>query len=190
MDYLFAGIDEAGRGPLAGPVVAAAVILNPRKRIKGLADSKQLTKKERERLFIEIRKYSLAWSAAQASVVEIDSINILQATFLAMQRAVTKLNILPQLVLVDGNCCPVFPCPAQPIVRGDESEPAISAASIVAKVLRDRLMCLLDKRYPRYGFAKHKGYATPAHIEALQSHGVSHAHRKSFTPVAELLIIA
>lgn len=184
---LVAGVDEAGRGPLAGPVIAAAVILDPEKPIQGLADSKKLTEKQRERLFEEIRTKALSWSVARARVREIDDINILQASLLAMQRAVTQLLIAPQLVLVDGNQCPAMPCPARAIVRGDQTEPAISAASIVAKVLRDRYMKLLDKRYPMYGFAKHKGYPTVSHVAALHEHGVSRVHRLSFRPVAQVL---
>lgn len=184
-DCLIAGIDEAGRGPLAGPVVAAAVILNPARPIAGLADSKQLTEKQREKLFAEIRQHALCWSVARATVSEIDRINILQATFLAMQRAANQLGISPQLILVDGNKCPSFACKATAIIKGDQSEPAISAASIVAKVLRDRLMRLLDKWYPVYGFAKHKGYGTAVHMDALKRHGPCRIHRKSFAPVAE-----
>jgi ribonuclease HII len=187
-DVLIAGVDEAGRGPLAGPVIAAAVILDPKHPIEGLADSKKLSQKQREKLFIEIRQHALAWSVARATVTEIDSINILQATFLAMQRAVAGLSVLPQLALVDGNMCPSFACRAEAIVRGDQSEPAISAASIVAKVLRDRVMVMLDKKYPGYGFALHKGYPTSAHIEALQLHGPSRVHRRSFGPVAKCLL--
>jgi len=181
---LIAGVDEAGRGPLAGPVVAAAVILNPRRHIRGLADSKKLTEQQREALFEKIRERALAWSVARARVNEIDSINILQATFLAMQRAVTQLKISPDKVIVDGNLCPQFPCEAKAIIKGDDLEPAISAASIVAKVLRDRLMVMLDKKYPLYGFAKHKGYSTPEHMAALRSHGATRVHRRSFEPVA------
>jgi ribonuclease HII len=183
---LIAGVDEAGRGPLAGPVIAAAVILDPRRPIEGLADSKKLTEKQRERLFEEIRHHALAWSAARATVTEIDTINILQASLLAMQRAVTKLAIRPTLALVDGNICPSFPCDARAIIKGDQSEPAISAASIVAKVLRDRIMRFLDKKYPAYGFAKHKGYPTEKHIEALRVNGVTRVHRLSFEPVASV----
>ncbi|EKD71108.1 MAG: hypothetical protein ACD_46C00270G0007 [uncultured bacterium] len=187
LPQLIAGVDEAGRGPLAGPVIAAAVILDPTKPIKGLADSKQLTAKQRERLFNEIRKKSLAWSVAQARVNEIDEINILQASLLAMQRAVTRLKISPELVLVDGNKTPTFTCAAKAIVRGDETEQCISAASIVAKVLRDRLMVMLDRYYPLYGFAKHKGYSTQYHMRALQTHGACRIHRVSFAPVAEVI---
>lgn len=185
MEYLIAGVDEAGRGPLAGPVVAAAVILDPRRPIAGLADSKKLTQKKREQLFEEIRCHALAWSVARASVREIDQINILQASLLAMQRAVQSLKIMPQLVLVDGQHSPLFACPSQAIIKGDQTEAAISAASIVAKVLRDRLMLLLDKKYPQYGFAKHKGYPTASHIQALQTHGAARVHRYSFAPVAQ-----
>jgi ribonuclease HII len=185
---LIAGVDEAGRGPLAGPVIAAAVILNPNHPIPGLADSKKLTEKQRENLFNEIRVHSLAWAAARATVKEIDTINILQASLLAMQRAVAKLGIQPQLALVDGNICPAFSCQGKAIIRGDESEPAISAASIVAKVLRDRIMRFLDKKYPHYGFAQHKGYGTALHIKALREHGASRAHRRSFAPVGELIL--
>lgn len=183
-DGLIAGVDEAGRGPLAGPVIAAAVILDPCWLIHGLDDSKKLAEKQREKLFLEIRQHALRWSVGRASVREIDHINILQATFLAMQRAIAGLKILPHTALIDGNMCPTLPCLAQAIVRGDESEPAISAASIVAKVCRDRFMRILDKKYPEYGFAQHKGYGTPQHLEALQKHGPSRIHRLSFAPVA------
>lgn len=185
--FLIAGVDEAGRGPLAGPVIAAAVILNPYSPIAGLTDSKKLSAKQRETLFNLIRAHSLAWSVARATVKEIDQLNILQASLLAMQRAVAKLKISPQQVLVDGNHCPRFACPAEAIIKGDQSEPAISAASIVAKVLRDRLMMMLDKYYPAYGLAKHKGYPTLQHIEALQLQGVSRIHRVSFGPVAAMI---
>lgn len=185
---LVAGVDEAGRGPLAGPVVAAAVILNPKRRIKGLADSKLLTEKKRNELFEMIRKKALAWSVARARVSEIDDINILQASLLAMQRAVTSLKVTPSLVLVDGNICPKFHCEAKAIVDGDQLEPSISAASIVAKVLRDRFMRMLDKKYPDYGFAQHKGYATTQHMNALKQFGPTSVHRRFFAPVAELLM--
>ena len=184
---LTAGVDEAGRGPLAGPVVAGAVILYPNHPIKGLNDSKKLTEKQRLRLFNEIRQYALAWSVARATVTEIDTINILQASLLAMQRAVENLSIAPQLVLVDGNKAPLFHCQARAIIGGDAIEPAISAASIVAKVLRDRLMVMLDRKYPAYGLSKHKGYPTAAHVKALREHGVSRIHRRSFGPVAACL---
>ncbi|RDI42837.1 ribonuclease HII [Aquicella lusitana] len=186
-EHLIAGVDEAGRGPLAGPVIAAAVILNPRQPINGLTDSKQLSEKERERLFHLIRERALACAVGRASVREIDTINILQATFLAMQRAVARLKIAPHLVLVDGNMSPAFPCEARAIIQGDLSQAEISAASIVAKVVRDRLMVRLDSKYPGYGFAGHKGYATARHIEAIQLQGICRIHRKSFRPVSEAL---
>jgi ribonuclease HII len=182
---LIAGVDEAGRGPLAGPVIAAAVILDPKRYIAGLTDSKQLTEKQRERLFQEIQNHALAWSIARGRVIEIDSINILQATLLAMQRAVGSLKIAPQLALVDGNQSPTLSCEVKTIVKGDESEPAISAASIMAKVFRDRIMVMLDRKYPGYGFAKHKGYATKMHFDALQRLGPSRIHRRSFAPVSD-----
>ncbi|SRR5579883_793688 len=185
---LIAGVDEAGRGPLAGPVIAAAVILDPRHPIEGLADSKKLSEKQREKLFYLIRERALAWSVARATVQEIDTINILQASLLAMQRAVGRLKIQPQLVLVDGNRCPLLPYEAKAIIQGDDLEPVISAASIVAKVLRDRLMVWLDKKYPQYGLAQHKGYPTAQHVKALQCHGPSRIHRRSFAPVAECLL--
>lgn len=185
MDCVVAGVDEAGRGPLAGPVFAAAVILNPNHFIDGLKDSKKLSEKNREDLFSQIKKFALAWAVASASVKEIDCINILQATFLAMQRAVAKLTLLPQLVLVDGNRSPVFACPSQAIIGGDDLEPAISAASILAKVSRDRFMRNLHEKYPQYNLAQHKGYATEEHLRLLQQHGpVETLHRKSFAPVA------
>lgn len=187
MQTFIAGVDEAGRGPLAGPVIAAAVILDPARPIEGLNDSKKLTEKKREMLFELIRERALAWSVARANVQEIDEINILQASLLAMQRAVAKLSIQPNLILVDGNRCPSFPCEARAIIGGDALEPAISAASIVAKVLRDRYMHLLDRYHPQYGFAKHKGYGTALHLECLQANGVSRVHRRSFAPVTALL---
>lgn len=182
---LIAGVDEAGRGPLAGPVIAAAVILDPSRPILGLADCKKLTAKQRERLFEEIRKNSLAWAAARATVDEIDKINILQASLLAMKRAVGQLRVKPEHALIDGNICPELICPGTAIIGGDDIEPAISAASIVAKVLRDRIMVMLDKKYPVYGFAKHKGYSTKLHMDALKNHGPCRIHRRSFAPVAE-----
>ncbi len=187
MDYFIAGVDEAGRGPLAGPVVAAAVILHPENSIQGLADSKQLTEKQREKLFAIIYQNALAVSVGRAEVEEIDRLNILQASLLAMQRAVEGLKIMPQLVLVDGNCCPLLQCATKAIIRGDQTEPAISAASIIAKVTRDREMVLLDKEFPHYGFAEHKGYSTKAHFAALKAHGPCIIHRRSYAPVAELL---
>ena len=184
---LVAGVDEAGRGPLAGPVVVAAVILDQRQPIKGLADSKKLTALRREKLFDEIRAKALCCSIAQASVEEIDRLNILQATLLAMRRAVEGLRLKPNKVLVDGNRLPDIGLPAQAIVGGDALVPAISAASILAKVHRDRRCLELDQLYPQYGFAKHKGYGTAAHLAALQAHGPCAEHRISFRPVAEAM---
>ncbi len=184
---LVAGVDEAGRGPLAGPVVAAAVILDQRQPIKGLADSKKLTALRREKLFDEIRAKALCCSIAQASVEEIDRLNILQATLLAMRRAVEGLRLKPNKVLVDGNRLPDIGLPAQAIVGGDALVPAISAASILAKVHRDRWCLELDQLYPQYGFAKHKGYGTAAHLAALRAHGPCAVHRVSFRPVAEVM---
>lgn len=181
---LIAGVDEAGRGPLAGPVVAAAVILDDLKPIKGLADSKQLTARRREKLYDEIRAKALCCSIAQASVEEIDRLNILQATMLAMQRAVQGLRLKPAKVLVDGNRLPSLDVLAEAIVSGDALVPAISAASILAKVTRDRLLDELDQRHPMYGFAKHKGYGTAQHLQALAEHGPLPEHRRSFAPVA------
>lgn len=186
-DFWIAGVDEAGRGPLAGPVIAGAVILNPEKPIDGLNDSKALTEKERERLFQLIQENALSWGVGRAEVEEIDRINILQATFLAMQRAVSALTIVPDLALIDGNRLPKLSCQMKAIIRGDESEPAISAASIVAKVTRDREMILLDKQFPQYGFAKHKGYGTKEHLNALEKNGPCIIHRRSFEPVAQLV---
>lgn len=182
-----AGVDEAGRGPLAGPVIAAAVILDPSNPILGLADSKILTEKQREALFPLIQEKALAWAIGRADVAEIDEINILQASLLAMKRAVEALRIEPYLVLVDGNRAPTLLCQTQTIIQGDQTEPAISAASILAKVSRDREMVLLDKEFPQYGFAKHKGYPTKEHVAALTVHGVSRIHRRSYAPVARLL---
>ena len=184
---LMAGVDEAGRGPLAGPVVAAAVILDPMKPITGLADSKVLTALRRERLFDEIRAKALACSIALASVDEIDSLNILQATLLAMQRAVAGLRLPPKLVLVDGNRTPALPMTSRAIVKGDARVAAISAASILAKVQRDRLCLDLHAAHPAYGFAGHKGYPTPEHLAALRQHGACAAHRRSFGPVRQVL---
>ncbi|MBS0445761.1 MAG: ribonuclease HII [Proteobacteria bacterium] len=184
---LLAGIDEAGRGPLAGPVVAAAVMLDDTKRIRGLADSKVLTARTRERLYDEIRARALCCAVGVASVEEIDAINILQATMLAMQRAVDGLRLRPHGVLVDGNRLPTLTMPGQAIVDGDAKVAAISAASIVAKVHRDRLCLELHEQHPQYGFDAHKGYATRAHLEALRSHGACVHHRRSFAPVRELL---
>ncbi len=184
---LVAGVDEAGRGPLAGPVVAAAVILDQRHPIQGLADSKKLTALRRERLFDEIRAKALCCSIAEASVEEIDRLNILQATLVAMRRAVAGLRLKPNKVLVDGNRLPTLDVLAEAIVGGDALVPAISAASILAKVHRDRWCLTLDQQYPQYGFAQHKGYGTAAHLAALRAHGPCAQHRTSFRPVAELL---
>jgi ribonuclease HII len=183
---LVAGVDEAGRGPLAGPVVAAAVILDDLKPIKGLNDSKKLTALRREKLFDEIRARALCCSVAQASVEEIDRLNILQATLLAMRRAVEGLRLKPAKVLVDGNRLPVLDVYAEAIVKGDATVPAISAASILAKVTRDRWCAELDQQYPQYGFAAHKGYGTAEHLAALRAHGACPEHRKTFAPVAQV----
>ena len=185
--FLIAGIDEAGRGPLAGPVVAAAVILNPAWPIAGLADSKILSATRREQLAVEIRATALAWALGRAEAAEIDQINILQATLLAMQRAVANLPIAPDHVLVDGNRCPTLACPCQAIIKGDATEPAISAASILAKTARDAELRQLDACYPQYGFTRHKGYPTAAHREALRRYGPCPEHRRSFAPVAAAL---
>jgi ribonuclease HII len=184
---LLAGVDEAGRGPLAGPVVAAAVILDERCTITGLDDSKKLTALRRERLFDEIRSKALCCSIAQASVEEIDTLNILQATLLAMRRAVEGLRLRPARVMVDGNRLPVLDVPSEAIVQGDALVPAISAASILAKVTRDRWCAELDALYPQYGFARHKGYGTAEHLAALRTHGACPQHRKTFAPVAAVL---
>jgi len=182
---LVAGVDEAGRGPLAGPVVAAAVILDDQHPIQGLADSKKLTTLRRERLFDEIRAKALCCSIAEASVEEIDTLNILQATLLAMRRAVEGLRLKPNKVLVDGNRLPVLDVLAEAIVKGDSKVPAISAASILAKVHRDRLCDDWHAQYPMYGFDAHKGYGTATHLQALREHGPSPWHRRSFAPVRE-----
>jgi len=178
-----AGVDEVGRGPLAGPVVAAAVILDPVKPIHGLADSKALTERKREDLAGLIRERAIAWAVGRAEIEEIDQINILQASLLAMRRAVLELRPQPEYALVDGNRCPVLPCPAEAIIKGDATVAAISAASILAKVTRDHEMLQLDTEYPGYGFASHKGYPTKAHLEALSRLGVTPIHRRSFAPV-------
>jgi ribonuclease HII len=187
---LFAGVDEAGRGPLAGPVVAAAVILDDLRPIRGLADSKVLTEAVRERLFDEIRAKALCFSIAQASVDEIDRLNILQATLLAMRRAVDGLRLMPVKVLVDGNQLPVLRVRSEAVVKGDATVKSISAASILAKVHRDRLCHELHEQHPQYGFAGHKGYSTPEHLEALRTHGACVHHRRSFAPVREVLGMA
>jgi ribonuclease HII len=184
---LIAGVDEVGRGPLAGPVVAAAVILDPARPIAGLADSKRLSATRREQLAAEIRAKSLAWALGRAEVAEIDRLNILQASLLAMQRAVENLNVAPDQALVDGNRCPRLACPCEAIVKGDATVPAISAASILAKVARDAELRELHERYPHYGFAQHKGYPTAAHVDALRRHGPCPEHRRSFAPVAAVL---
>ena len=181
---LMAGVDEAGRGPLAGPVVAAAVILDDLYPIAGLNDSKKLTAKRREKLFDEIKAKALCFSIAQASVQEIDEINILQATLLAMKRAVEGLRLKPMKVLVDGNRLPAIDIRAEAIVQGDALVPAISAASILAKVHRDRLCEQMHAQYPQYGFDQHKGYGTAVHLAALQAHGPAECHRLTFAPVA------
>jgi len=183
-----AGVDEAGRGPLVGSVVAAAVILDPNNPIEGLNDSKKLSEKKREKLFIEIQEKALAWAIAEASAAEIDEHNILQASLLAMRRAVEALSIQPEHVLVDGNKIPqglAMSCDA--VVGGDALYPEISAASILAKVTRDRQMVEMDQKYPQFGFAKHKGYPTKAHFEAIALHGVIDEHRRSFGPVKKVL---
>jgi ribonuclease HII len=184
---LVAGVDEAGRGPLAGPVVAAAVILDDARRIRGLKDSKMLTPLARERLYDEIREKALCCSVAEASVEEIDTLNILQATLLAMRRAVEGLRLKPSKVLVDGNQLPVLRIHAEAIVDGDAKVKSISAASILAKVHRDRLCLQLHELHPQYGFHEHKGYATPAHRAALKQHGACPVHRRSFAPVREAM---
>ena len=181
---LIAGVDEAGCGPLAGPVVAAAVILDPSKRIRGLADSKILSAKKREELFPIIQEKALAWAVASASVEEIDQLNIFQARLLAMKRAVEALNIAPEHILVDGPHCPQVSCTAEAIVKGDDKVPAISAASILAKVTRDTEMLMWDQHYPGYGFAQHKGYATKVHLAALKRLGRTPIHR-AFAPVVQ-----
>ena len=187
---LVAGVDEAGRGPLAGPVVAAAVILDDRNPIAGLADSKKLTPVRREKLYEEICAKALCCSIAQASVAEIDQLNILQATLLAMRRAVMGLRLKPAMVLVDGNRLPTLDIPAEAIVKGDALVPAISAASILAKVHRDRWCAQIHGEFPQYGFAGHKGYGTAAHLAALREHGACIHHRRSFAPVARSLLLA
>jgi len=184
MIRLIAGVDEAGRGPLAGPVVAAAVILDPDLKMSDLRDSKTLRADERERLAIEIRAHAIAWAVAHADVAEIDAMNILQASLLAMRRAVAALSIQPEQALVDGDHCPEFGCPARAIVKGDRDVASISAASILAKTARDAMLVDLDRLYPAYGFAQHKGYATAEHLAALNRHGPCPAHRR-FMPVVQ-----
>lgn len=185
------GVDEAGRGPLAGAVVAGAVVLDPQNPIMGLKDSKKLSASRREILFEQIQLKARAWGIGEASPIEIDQINILQATMLAMRRAVedlcTRLGEWPAMALIDGNRCPELPIAAQAIIKGDATEPAISAASILAKVVRDRQMVVLHQRYPQYGFAQHMGYPTPVHVAALKAFGPCVAHRRSFSPVRHVL---
>ncbi|MFO1412878.1 MAG: ribonuclease HII [Burkholderiales bacterium] len=182
---LSCGIDEAGRGPLAGPVFAAAVILDPARNIRGLKDSKVLTAERREELAAQIRERAIAWAVASAEVHEIDSLNILRATLLAMRRAVLGLQVAPTEAIVDGNQCPDLPCPVYAIVKGDRDVSSISAASILAKTARDALLLEMDRVYPQYGFANHKGYGTPEHLAALDRYGPCPIHRRSFAPVAQ-----
>ncbi|MEG3134911.1 ribonuclease HII [Rouxiella sp. T17] len=184
---LIAGVDEVGRGPLVGAVVTAAVILDPARPIAGLADSKKLSEKRREFLYEEIKEKALAWSLGRAEPEEIDQLNILHATMLAMQRAIAGLAIVPDFALIDGNRCPALPMPSLAVVKGDSRVAEISAASILAKVTRDREMFELDKTFPAYGFAKHKGYPTAAHLEQLALHGATVHHRRSFAPVRKAL---
>ena len=186
-----AGVDEAGRGPIAGPVVAACVVLPPRHTLTGIADSKQLAPAQREALYDAITRHALAWAIGLASPREIERYNILQASLLAMRRAVLALPIPPQRVLVDGkHAIPNLPLPQQAVVDGDALEESIAAASILAKVARDRIMCELDRLYPRYGFAQHKGYPTPLHLQRLQMYGACPAHRRTYAPVAQLRLLA
>ena len=182
---IVAGIDEAGRGPLAGPVVAAAVILDPRRPIEGLRDSKLLSERQRDRLAADIRIHALAWSVGEADVAEIDRLNILQATMLAMRRAFEGLAVRPGEAWIDGNRCPELGCAMRAIVKGDRDIAVISAASILAKTARDAMLVELDGRYPAYGFAHNRGYGTPGHLAALARHGPCPAHRRSFAPVAQ-----
>ncbi|EGR1565627.1 TPA: ribonuclease HII [Vibrio parahaemolyticus] len=186
-DQLIAGVDEVGRGPLVGDVVTAAVILDPNNPIEGLNDSKKLSEKKRLALLPEIKEKALAWAVGRCSPEEIDELNILQATMVAMQRAIAGLKVQPDLVLIDGNRCPELPMDSQAVVKGDLRVAEISAASIIAKVVRDQEMEELDKQYPQFGFAKHKGYPTKAHFEAIEQHGVISEHRKSFKPVKKAL---
>jgi ribonuclease HII len=185
---LTAGVDEVGRGPLAGPVMAGAVILDPARPIQGLADSKALSESAREQLAEEIKACALAWAIGRAEVEEIDQINILQASLLAMRRAVLALSPQAEYALIDGNRCPDLPCPSEAIIKGDQSVAAISAASIIAKVTRDREMIEMEAIYPGYAFASHKGYPTKLHIAALQERGLTPIHRRSFGPVKKLLV--
>jgi len=184
---LVAGVDEVGRGPLIGAVVTAAVILDPKRPIAGLADSKKLTDKRRQALAIEIREKALAWSLGRAEAGEIDTLNIFKATMLAMQRAISALPMVPDAALIDGNKIPALGCPAEAVVKGDGRIPAVSAASILAKVARDEEMLQLHGVHPQYGFDRHKGYPTAQHLAALAQHGALPQHRRSFGPVAEVL---
>lgn len=184
---LICGVDEAGRGPLAGPVTAAAVILDPARPIEGLRDSKKLSEAQRDALALQIKERSLAWSIAQCSEQEIDTLNILQATMLAMRRAVEGLSVQPTLALIDGNRCPVMAVRSEAIVKGDDKVPAISAASILAKTARDHLLAELHVQYPQYALDQHKGYPTALHLARLKEFGVSPIHRKSYAPVRALL---
>ncbi len=188
--HLVAGVDEVGRGPLVGAVVTAAVILDPTKPVIGLADSKKLSEKRRNALYDEIIEKALAWSLGRAEPEEIDQLNILHATMLAMQRAVAGLAITPEYVLIDGNRCPALPMPSLAVVKGDSRVAEISAASILAKVTRDREMATLDLSFPQYGFAQHKGYPTAFHLEKLAEHGATEHHRRSFAPVRRALGLA
>ncbi|WP_075182122.1 ribonuclease HII [Pantoea sp. 1.19] len=187
---LVAGVDEVGRGPLVGAVVTAAVILDPARPIAGLADSKKLSEKKRLALYTQIREQALAWSLGRAEPEEIDRLNILHATMLAMQRAVAGLAITPEYVLVDGNRCPTLPMPSQAVIKGDSLVAEISAASILAKVTRDAEMNALDAAWPQYGFAQHKGYPTALHLERLRQYGATPEHRRSFAPVRHALLDA
>ena len=186
---LVAGVDEVGRGPLCGAVVTAAVILDPLRPIEGLNDSKKLTEARREALFPLIQERALAWCIARAEVEEIDQLNILHATMLAMQRAVAGLSTRPDRVLIDGNRCPVLPMPSEAVIKGDSRVPAIAAASILAKVARDREMQALELLYPGYGIAQHKGYPTPVHLAALRALGATPIHRRSFAPVRDVIAL-
>lgn len=186
-DEIMCGVDEAGRGPLAGPVFAAAVILDPSRPIEGLRDSKKLSEPRREILAVEIKANALAWAIASCSEAEIDSLNILHASMLAMRRAVEALSVKPTLALIDGNRCPVMLVRSEAIVKGDDKVPAISAASILAKTARDAALRALHEQYPHYAFDRHKGYPTALHLERLKAHGVSPVHRRSYAPVRELL---
>ncbi|MFB0710443.1 ribonuclease HII [Buttiauxella noackiae] len=188
--HLVAGVDEVGRGPLVGAVVTAAVILDPEKPIIGLADSKKLSEKRRNALYDEIVEKALSWSLGRAEPEEIDQLNILHATMLAMQRAVAGLRVVPEYVLIDGNRCPALPMPSLAVVKGDSRVAEISAASIIAKVTRDREMAELDLSFPQYGFAQHKGYPTAFHLERLAEHGATEHHRRSFAPVKRALGLA